>query len=82
MTIDKFKDIWDEMDDEMRCRWLHKHRNNEGGLPPFSIEVDNDDVSLVFKDSEDDPTKLSFDEFGYYLIPIIFKSIGFDANVV
>lgn len=79
------------MDDEMRCRWLAKHSNSMK-LPEYRIEIDNDNVFLSFTDEDDmqdneiddeDRTILYFDEFGYKLLPSLFKAMGIkQANLV
>ena len=78
MKLEKFETIWNEMSDDLRCRFLYKHRNSMK-LPEYQINVDNDCVFLSFEDSE---TTLDFDEFGYNLIPIIFNSMSLSADLV
>ena len=83
MTKEKFITAWDDMDDEMRVRWLAKIKDNQNN-PEYEIRIDNDEVYLIFMDEidMDEPTVLSFDNFGYHLIPFIFTAIGIKSDLV
>jgi len=80
MTKEKFIDIWNELDDEMRLRWLAKVKDNLN-IPEHEIFIDRDCVFLFFKDemdleNDDDRTMLYFDEYGYNFIHSTFKALG------
>jgi len=77
MNKEKFIETWETMDDEMRCRWLSKI-SEQKYIPEYKIEIDNDCVFLSFNDEVDydDQTKLYFNNFGYYLLPYLFKAMG------
>jgi len=83
MTKEKFIEAWNDMDDELRVRWLVKIKDNQNN-PEYEIRIDNDEVYLTFTEEEDydEPSILSFDNFGYHLIPFIFSAIGIKSDLV
>ena len=82
MTKDKFISTWNELDDEMRLRWLIKTKDNQN-IPEYIIRVDNDSVFLEFiEDNEEDPEWVEFNEFGYHMLPTLFKAVGLKSDFV
>jgi hypothetical protein len=83
MTKEKFIKTWNELDDEMRVRWLAKIKDNQNN-PESEIFIDNDEVILCFTEKyvSDDRTILSFDNHGYHLLEIMFKAMGLKASLV
>lgn len=83
MNIEEFENHWNAMSDDLRIKFLVKHKSNLK-LPKYKINVDNDSVFLTFIDEEDFeyPTILDFDSFGYELLNTIFNSIGIESDFV
>ncbi|MCK5538842.1 MAG: hypothetical protein KAI79_18595 [Bacteroidales bacterium] len=78
MTKEKFTQKWDGKNDQERIQFLIKRKNK---TPEFRVEVDNDDVSVIFiADENEDTISLSFNEFGYHLLVESFQAIGINAD--
>ncbi len=81
MAKNTFIEKFESLNDRERFEWLI---NDYDGIVPFTINIDNDDVFINFDDEVDmdDPTILSFDEFGYELLPDLFKAVGLKGELV
>jgi hypothetical protein len=69
----KIIDIWDELDDEMRCRWLIKMKDRVN-VPKYELHIKNGSVYLLFIDEKN--VTLHFDNSGHDLLLHIFNAIG------
>jgi len=78
VTMKEFKELWDARTDKERIELLEL----DPEIPRYMVFVDNDDVYLAFKDDTDGEYICNFDEFGYYLIPILFNVLEIPCDFV
>jgi hypothetical protein len=79
----KYAEKLRELSDIDKLKYLVELKYSEKLPEDFEIQIDNDDVYIHFGYDEDDNSiGLSFDEFGYHLLPTIFNFIGLKSDFV
>ena len=72
-----------ELNDKDKIRYLLELKQYGKLSNEFKIEIDNDDVYINLGcDKNENIIGVSFDEFGYHLLPTLFGFIGLESDFV
>jgi len=79
----KYADKLMELPDEGKLKYLQELKRDGKLSDEFQIQIDNDNVYIHLGfDENDDNIGVSFDEFGYYLLPTLFNYLGLESDLV
>ena len=70
MNNEKFIQTWNELDDELRLRWLIKTKDNLN-MPKYSLKILEDKIVI-----EIDNRRLYFNNFDTNMIFLLFEASG------
>lgn len=79
----KYADKLMEINDIDKIKYLLELKQDGKLSDEFKIEIDNDNVYINFGyDKNENSIGVSFDEFGYHLLPTLFEFIGLESDFV